>query len=264
MSKFSSGPVEVLPREQVRGWRRWRADELLPETPAASPVESDTPPTETEPEETPEQREARLAAEEAAARAAELERVRAEARAQAYAEGLEQGHADGYAQGYAKGEAEGHAAGHAQGLAEGAQIAHQQAEALAALLSHCHESAVTLHEHVPATLLRVALSVAQKVVGSELRTKPEHLLPWVEKLLRQDAASEGLVKLHLNPEDVQLVSAQLGPALADQQWRLIPDESVARGGCRLFTPLGELDATLQTRWQNACAASGLEPPWTLD
>lgn len=263
MSRVSSGPVEVLPREKVRAWRPWRADELVLDTPA-SPVGSAAAPVATEPEETPEQRAEREAAEQAAAQAAALEQLREEVRAQAYAEGLEQGRAEGHAQGFAQGEAEGRSAGHAQGLAEGALIAHQQAETLAALLGHCHDAATTLHEQVPATLLRVALSVAQKVIGSELHTRPEHILPWIENFLRQESVPEGVVKVHLHPEDVELVGAQLGPALADQGWRLVPDENIARGGCRLLTPLGELDATLQTRWKSACAASGGEPPWTLD
>lgn len=255
----ASGPVAVVPREQVGTWERWQAHDLA----LSDPLE---PVAAAEPEAVPEdpaERAAREAAEHAAAQAAELAAVREAARREGLKAGRTEGLKQGHEEGYAKGHTEGVLQGKAQGMAEGQQAALQQAKALAALLEHCHTSASQFHAQVAPALVRLALSVAHKVVGHELQTRPETLVGWVENLLHSEPATDGMVKLHLHPDDATLVAAQLGPALSDHQWRLVPDESIQRGGCRLISPLGELDATLATRWQQACLATGLEPPWTL-
>lgn len=252
--------ARLIPREQLRHWQRWEASEFVAEaTPAPQHIAeaNDTPADAAEALARAEtERTAALEAELAALR----EAARAEGRAQGHAEGLAAGLEEGRTAGLRQGRAEGHAAG----LAQGRHEVHTQAQALAALLEHCHDSVVQLEEAVPASLVRLALSVARQIIGRELRDRPETITVLVQDLLHQEPVSDGLVKLYLHPDDATLVAAQLGPALADHAWRVVPDDTLERGGCRLLTPLGELDATLQTRWRQACAASGQEPPWTLD
>ena len=258
MFKPPPQPVSVLPRERVRQWQRWQAHDLAQgerearSAPAAEPAAED-----------PALVAARLEAERAAALEAELQRLREAARRDGLQAGRAEGLKAGHAEGHAKGLEDGLAQGRAQGLAEGQQAALQQAQALAAVLDHCHDAATQLHATVPASLVRLALAVAHQVVGQALHHNPAVITDWVAQLLHHEPVTDGVVKLHLHPDDATLVAAQLGPALADHQWRVVPDDTVSRGGCRLVTPLGELDATLQTRWHRACEATGLEPPWTL-
>ncbi|MGE4337555.1 MAG: flagellar assembly protein FliH [Pigmentiphaga sp.] len=251
--------ARLVPRDQLRHWRRWQAGEFATEAmPSQTAAESDRAPADAA------EALASVEAERAAAFEAELaalrEAARAEGRAQGHAEGLAAGLEEGRATGRRQGLAEGHGAG----LAQGQQEAHAQAQALAALLEHCHDTVTQLEKTVPDSLVRLALSVAAQIIGRELRERPEAITALVQDLLHQEPASDGLVKLYLHPDDATLVAAQLGPALADHAWRIVPDDTLERGGCRLITPLGELDATLHTRWQRACAASGQESPWTPD
>ena len=257
MFKPPPSPVTIVPRERVQHWQRWQAHDLAQGERQARGEPEPAPAAED-----PALVAARAEAERAAAFEAELQRLRDAARREGLQAGRAEGLKTGHAEGHAKGLDEGLAQGRAQGLAEGQQAALQQAQALAALLDLCHDSASQLHATVPATLVRLALAVAHKVVGHELHHNPGIITDWVGRLLHHEPVTDGVVKLHLHPDDATLVAAQLGPALADHQWRLVPDDTVQRGGCRLVTPLGELDATVQTRWQRACEATGLEPPWT--
>ena len=39
-------------------------------------------------------------------------------------------------------------------------------------------------------------------------------------------------------------------------WRLLPDPEITPGGCIAETALGDIDATLETRWKRVTAALG--------
>ena len=42
---------------------------------------------------------------------------------------------------------------------------------------------------------------------------------------------------------------------------VVEDASLLRGGCRIETSAGEIDATLQTRWQKLSAALAQDHEW---
>jgi len=39
------------------------------------------------------------------------------------------------------------------------------------------------------------------------------------------------------------------------------DATITRGGCRLQTAAGDIDATLETRWHKLCASLAQEQDW---
>jgi flagellar assembly protein FliH len=43
---------------------------------------------------------------------------------------------------------------------------------------------------------------------------------------------------------------------------LIPDASIARGGCRVDSDIASVDGTLAARWRRASAALGSDTAWT--
>jgi len=67
-------------------------------------------------------------------------------------------------------------------------------------------------------------------------------------------------RVHLNPQDYELVSAELQVDASHRGCRFVADPSVAAGGCRIETPQGEIDATLATRWRRVIGALGLDDP----
>ena len=46
-------------------------------------------------------------------------------------------------------------------------------------------------------------------------------------------------------------------------WMVVEDASLLRGGCRIETSAGEIDATLQTRWQKLSAALAQDHEWVV-
>ncbi|MGN6580395.1 MAG: flagellar assembly protein FliH [Bordetella sp.] len=199
-----------------------------------------------------------------------LEEIIQAARDEAYREAYQLGQADGHRQGYMQGltegrqagHAEGLAAGHAEGLAQGREQGQQEAAQLHTLVSRVAEAMSSLEEQMGQSLITLALDIAAQVVRSELSERPESMLHAVREVLHLNpAAPQGVMRLWVNPEDIDLVRLHLADELKDANWRVLADESIERGGCRAESPYGDIDATLNTRWRRVTASLGRNAVW---
>lgn len=171
---------------------------------------------------------------------AELTRLRQEAHQAGAEEGRQLGYLEGQKQGYAAGSA----------LAAG-ELA--QLSALAAALPAALRNA---DREIADVLLTLALDIARQLVLQELAADPEVILAAVRALLQTEPALCGSPRLFMHPEDLALVQHYLADDLHAAGWLLRADPSLNRGGCRVHAGSGEIDATLETRWQRVTAALG--------
>jgi flagellar assembly protein FliH len=216
------------PKPVLSAWQRWEMGTLEEE--AAAP-----------------QREVEAANAQridpaALAREAELERLRLEARAAGEAEGRREGWAQG------------HAEGRTAGLASGLAAASAHAEQLRALAATLPDALRRAESELADAILTLALDVARQVVHRTLRAEPEWVLPLVQDLLHAEPALQGEPRLLLHPDDVALVKNSLGNELQIAGWQVRADDTLARGGCRVQSASGEMDASLETRWKSVTAA----------
>jgi flagellar assembly protein FliH len=65
----------------------------------------------------------------------------------------------------------------------------------------------------------------------------------------------------VHPDDHALVAAGAAEALQARGARLLADAQIERGGCRIDSDLGRIDATIEARWRQAAAVLGSELPW---
>jgi flagellar assembly protein FliH len=131
-----------------------------------------------------------------------------------------------------------------------------RAEALADLdsalraLGEALKRAQALAEEIPARvaprLLDLAVAIAEKIVGRSLEAEPELFAAIVERALAETA--EALtVRLWINPEDHRRLLAAR-PDLLDRlrarggTVEVVAAEKIPRGGCRVETELGVLEA----------------------
>lgn len=156
---------------------------------------------------------------------------------------------------------EAHATGYAAGYEEGQAQARAEAEHLAGLVSALEEQLHSLDQGVAEELLGVAVEIASQVLRQTLRVKPEAILPVVRDAIASMALHHGHPTLHLHPEDAALVRAQLGEHLSHNGWRMIEDDIIERGGCRIESGASEVDATLATRWRRVLEAIGTSGDW---
>jgi flagellar assembly protein FliH len=91
--------------------------------------------------------------------------------------------------------------------------------------------------------------------------RPEFVLPVVQEAIRALPHFSQHARLVLNPEDGALVRAHLGDQLAQSGWQLVEDARMQRGGCRIETAHGQIDASLASRWHRVLAALGQDSRW---
>lgn len=190
---------------------------------------------------------------------AEIEELRQAAVQRGHAEGFQNGHDQGHQQGYAQGVEEGKAKGHEEGLTlghekgftEGQTLAHEQAQQLNTLLTSTQQQLESLYSDMGEALLNTAVRIASHVVQHTLHTQPELLLHLVRHLLESNMDDQSGISFYVNPSDYNLVHDYLSNREHAPAWRVLEDSSITAGGCKVRTALGDIDATLETRWHRA-------------
>ncbi len=166
-------------------------------------------------------------------------------------------HREGYEAGHREGLEAGHAEGLAKGLEEGRRRAQEELETrareefapLATLAGEFGEALTSLDEALAEDLVDLALETGRQLAGEALKARPRQVLELVRALLHTEPPLVGQQRLWLHPLDHRLVEQHLGEELAAAGWTLQPDDQLTRGGCRVTSSHGELDATWETRWQ---------------
>lgn len=164
-------------------------------------------------------------------------------------------------EGHAEGHAEGFAAGHAEGLAQGRLDAAAEREQLLHLLGSFTDELARANETVSREVMSLALDVAKAMLKTALPVKPELVLPVIEDAMQRLPTLQPPALLQLSPEDFSLVQAQVGEGLVANGWRLLPDASIERGGCRIETGTNQVDAEVGTRWARIAEALGGDVRW---
>lgn len=111
-------------------------------------------------------------------------------------------------------------------------------------ISRLRESLLSGSSH---DMLRLVMTVARQVVHAEISVHPEVVLRTVERAL-QAAVQADSHRLLVSPEDIALVKEKKPLFLASihglKNITIEADPSIAPGGCRLESELGEVDATV--------------------
>ncbi|PHR66706.1 MAG: flagellar assembly protein FliH [Idiomarina sp.] len=175
----------------------------------------------------------------------ELRQLREQARQEAYEEGLKAGREAGYQAGHE----EGLKAGREEGLAEYNGQLQAALAPLADLIKEADTAMQEMDAHLSESLLQLALTVGRQLAGEALAANPEQVLELIRAILHEDPMLTDKPVLLLNPEDLELVKQHLEQEIATVGWKLRADDRLERGGCRLISANGELDATIETRWQ---------------
>jgi flagellar assembly protein FliH len=150
--------------------------------------------------------------------------------------------------------------GYDAGFAQGAARAQSEAARLAQLIETVSHETTGLEQRVAEDLVRLALTLARAMVREALAVRPEIVAAIVRDSVADVPPFSQGTRLRLHPEDVALLRSHLSQELGPD-WVVVEDASILRGGCRIETSAGDIDATLQTRWQKLTAALAQDHEW---
>lgn len=97
-------------------------------------------------------------------------------------------------------------------------------------------------------LLRLAVKIAGKIIGEQLRLQPETIASIVREALKSAPRERRLV-IQVSPSDAPAVNSHLRKLLENSfqppEIEVVPTDSVSPGGCVIVSELGRVDAQLE-------------------
>ena len=176
------------------------------------------------------------------------------------AEAVEQIHQQAHQEGYDAGFAEGHAAGYRQGQ----QLAGSEIAQIQALIGSVQAASQQFSNVLAEDLLNLALGLTQQMLRQALKTRPELLLAVVRSAMESLPQHSQHPHIHMHPQDAALLRSHMQHEITSGGWKIIEDQRITPGGCRIETVAAEVDATLQTRWRQLAQALGQDVDWLHD
>jgi flagellar assembly protein FliH len=142
-------------------------------------------------------------------------------------------------------EREAFAKGFAQGELAGAEAAGQRGEMMLHRLTQTLEEltqvrAQMIHE-TERQMVQLALAIARRIVHREVTLDPD-LLVAMARVAMERLGETAQVKVRLHPDDYGAAGAARVAQLAGSNVMILADAHLSRGGCRIESDMGILDA----------------------
>ena len=223
-------PSELIRAKDVSGFDRWSLPSFDPqvELPAEPEPEPEAAPVE---------------------EAAQVEEVAAEDVKPLTLDELEAIRQDAYNEGFATGEKDGFRAGQLKAKQEADAVLAGKVAALEQLMSHLLEPIAEQDQALEQGMVNLVSQVARQVIQRELTsdsTQIRHVLREALKLLPMGASN---VRIHVNPQDFEIIKALR--ERHEESWRILEDDSLLPGGCRVESESSRIDASIETRMAQA-------------
>lgn len=218
-SKHDESPTDLIRARDVSGFDVWSLPSFDPPAPEPEPEPEPEPP---EIEEVPLEEVQPLTLEE-------LEAIRQEA----------------YNEGFATGEKEGFHSTTLKVRQEAEAALTPKIAALEKLMVNLFEPIAEQDTQIEKSLVDLVQHITRQVIQRELAidsTQIEHVMRDALKLL---PLGVGNVRLYINPQDFEQVKALR--ERHEETWRIVEDEALLPGGCRVETEHSRIDATVETR-----------------
>jgi flagellar biosynthesis/type III secretory pathway protein FliH len=146
--------------------------------------------------------------------------------------------------------AEGFAAGHAEAVAALEPALAALSAAAEGVAAQTAETAEALERRA----VELGLALAAKVLAGTLEVEPERVVESVRGALRGIVERERIIVL-VNPEDMELVREAMDDVRASlggiEHCEVQAERRVGRGGCIVRTPVGDVDARVETKLERA-------------
>lgn len=121
-----------------------------------------------------------------------------------------------------------------------------------------------LEQQMAQAIARVATEIARQVVRDELHADPQRIARVAREAVNAVLMSARHIVVQVHPEDLALVEQGAAEVIAARGARVVADAGIERGGCRVLSDVGTIDARIPARWQQASSGLGSELPWTTD
>lgn len=161
----------------------------------------------------------------------------------------QQAYQEAYNEGFATGEREGFHSGQLKAHQEAEQALAPQLRQLERLMQQLMEPLAGQDQALEQMLLELVVHLVREVIRRELSIDSSQIVPVVREALKLLPMGAGNIRIHLHPQDFELIRALR--ERHEEQWRILEDEQLLPGGCRIETEHSQIDASVETRLVHA-------------
>ncbi|MDV9034080.1 flagellar assembly protein FliH [Pseudomonas sp. RAC1] len=158
---------------------------------------------------------------------------------------------EAYNEGFATGEREGFHSTQIKVRQEAEQALDAKLQSLEQLMTHLLEPIAEQDAQIEKSLVHLVAHVAREVIGRELRNDSTQIAQVLRQALKLLPMGAENIRIHLNPQDFEQVKTLR--ERHEERWKLLEDESLLPGGCRIETAHSRIDASMETRMEKAVA-----------
>lgn len=162
-------------------------------------------------------------------------------------EELEQIRAEAYNEGFATGERDGFHSGQLKAQQEAKTRIDARLDELGALMAQLFEPLQQQDDQIEDMLLTLVESMVRQVIQRELQTDSSQVVQVLRGALKALPMGANNIRIYLNPADFEAVKRLR--ERHEESWRLLEDDQLLPGGCRVETEHSQVDATRETRLQ---------------
>lgn len=141
------------------------------------------------------------------------------------------------------------------------QFAKATSAEMASLVAAFQSDVAALEDRMAHAVLDTSLRLARQVVRSELAMRPDAVAQVAREAVSAVLLTAQHLRLRMHPQDLALIESGAGDDLRARKVLLLADAALSRGGCVVETDMGEVDARVESRWQQAAGVFGLPLDW---
>lgn len=232
-------PSELIRAKDLGAFDRWALPSFDPHEAAAEPATSDAAAGEA----------ASGTVEAAQTTPAEVEEVAPEDVKPLTLDELEAIRQDAYNEGFVTGEKDGFRAGQLKAKQEADAALAARLASLEQLMSQLFAPIAEQDQQLEVALVNLVSHMARQVIQRELSSDSSQIRQVLREALKLLPMGADNVRIHLNPQDFEMVKALR--ERHEESWRILEDESLLPGGCRVESEHSRIDASIETRLNQA-------------
>jgi flagellar assembly protein FliH len=185
----------------------------------------------------------------------DIEAIRQSAYEDGFNEGKQEGYEAGLISGTEEGEKQGYQAGfekgQAEGLEQGKVTIDEQNLQWQSLIERLHVPLKKLDDNVEYQLVRLAMTLAEKIAQCEVKTNSQIILQTLKRGVAALPISEQSLTISLHPDDLNFVQEVYSSEFcAKKQWDLQGDPTLLRGDCQIITKTSSIDHCFESHIKN--------------
>jgi len=226
-------PSELIRAKDLKGVDLWALPSFDPHVESPEPAE---------PESVPESTEETLLQ-------AESEEVALEDVKPLTLDELEAIRQDAYNEGFAIGEKDGFHVGQLKAKQEGDTALAAKIVGLEQLMTQLFAPIAEQDQQLEEAMVTLLGQMVRQVIQRELASDSSQIRQVLGEALKLLPMGAGNIRIHVNPQDFELIKSMR--ERHEESWRILEDASLLPGGCRVETELSRIDATVETRLNQA-------------